>query len=227
MWGLVARRLRVALLVAVAAAISVTLVSGGVPQLASWNGGTPAYTQSVSAATMPAPSSASGGLASSSSTSSYAASSSSTTTVVYGTWTSEGSSTVGSTTTYYWQCSVGPYVGTSTDNPPSASSCSADSTTTSYSCPNGGTLSGTSCDTTVTTYTVDFAWNETSVGPSLIPDMQVVSASSCTSASWTTVATVTDSTGSYTVNSPSSSDYYGIRSVNGSWLGPVTSCTQG
>ena len=228
MWGVVAKRLKVTLLAVAVVVLPVTLVTGRTPQLASWGSGTPAYTQSVKAATIPAPATASGSLGSVSSTvsSSYAAHSYTASSTDVGYWYPQPN---WSTTGHYYICSVTGSPGDNTSAP-----CQKTVYYTAYDCPNGGTLSGTTCYTTTTTTTpaVKFAWTAptatSTLGQPLAPNVQVVSSTSCTSTSWTTVATVADSTGSYTVSSPSSSDYYAIRTLVGSdWTGPITSCTQG
>lgn len=169
-------------------AIAIALLSmllGGV-QLAAWSGSPSPNVLRVAAATIPAPSSASGYL---------------------------GTTQVGSTYTAQSIC-------------PSGGSCY-------YTCYLGGYyLSNGECIMYTTVPAVQFSWTTTTTtdasGSPLVPEVQVLEASSCTSTSWTTVATVADSTGSYTVNSPSSSDYYAIRTLAGSdWTGPITSCAQG
>lgn len=176
---------------------------------------------------MPAPASASGSLGSVSSTvsSSYAAHSYTASSTDVGYWYPQPN---WSTTGHYYICSVTGSPGDNTSAP-----CQKTVYYTAYDCPNGGTLSGTTCYTTTTTTTpvVTLSWTATIatsvLGQPLAPNMQVLQATSCTSTRWTVLATVADSTGSYTVNNPSTSDYYAIRTVNGSWTGPVVSCTQG
>jgi hypothetical protein len=189
MWGLVAKRLKVTLLAVAIVALPVTLVTGRASQLASWGSETPAYAQSVKAATIPAPASASGVLGSIQ--------------VVEETYTPQ------------------------TVVCPSGTICYVN-------CYLGGVLlyNNTECVIYTTTPAVEFSWTEptatSTLGQPLAPNVQVVSSTSCTSTNWTTIATVADSTGSYTVTSPSSSDYYAIRTLAGSdWTGPITSCTQG
>jgi hypothetical protein len=205
-------------------------------QLSAWQSSPSPAVMNVASATMPAPTSASGKLTSSSSsstsTSTYAAIASTTYSTVYGTWNILGCATLECS----FQCSVTGQVVNTFATPPAgapspSSPCETTSSSTSYSCPYGGYLSGTICyvttSTTTTTNTVKFTWSETYTGQFLVPNIQIVEATSCTSSSWTPIATATDSTGSYTVNSPSSSEYYAIRTVNHAWIGPVTSCTQG
>jgi hypothetical protein len=100
-----------------------------------------------------------------------------------------------------------------------------------YSCPNGGTLSGSTCYVTTVTPYIKFAWATPTAydanGQPLVTGVDVVEGSSCSTSSWTIVATASPSADSYTIDYPSTSEYYGIRTVNESWLGPVTSCTQG
>ena len=218
--------------------LALLLTLGGVLRLAAWSGSPAPNVLRISAATMPPPTSASGSLGSTSSTStsSYAASSyqyqsGTTTSYTYGTWIEDQAA--GSQQQY--TCSLNDYTFWSSGYPsfPCETSTTVPVYSTAYDCPNGGTLSGTTCYTTTTTTipAVKFSWTATSVasvlGQSLAPNVQVVSSSSCTSTTWTTLTTVADSTGSYTVSNPSTSDYYAIRTANGSWIGPVVSCTQG
>jgi len=203
-------------------------------QPAGWQSAPAQVTLKAAAATMPAPTSASGALASASktSTSTYSASSyqsQSGTTTTYGSWELVECAT----TECGWTCSVtGAFTTTSGSPPPPPSSpCETSSPTysTAYDCPNGGTLSGTTCyvTTTTTANTVQLSWSPTITGQFLVPKIQVVDATSCTSSTWTVLATESDITGSYTISSPSSTEYYGLRTLSGSWTGPVTSCTQG
>ena len=159
----------------------------------------------ISAATMPAPSTPSGNLSAVTTTSTYAA--------FYG---------CANGTAPFWDGNLDAYV------------CNggANYYYPGYYCLDGGYLSGTTCYVSTTTNEVKFSWvpstTTDAMGMPLVPQVQVVESTSCTSSSWTALATVADSTDSYTVSSPSAAEYYAIRTLNGStWTGPTTSCTQG
>ena len=107
-----------------------------------------------------------------------------------------------------------------------------------FTCPDGTSYTGsrnaliTCYYATTYTYYIVYSWTAPTTasasGATLAPEVQVVESTSCTGSSWTVLATVADSTGSYTVSSPSAAEYYAIRTFNGStWTGPTTSCTQG
>jgi hypothetical protein len=147
--------------------------------------------------------------------------------IIYGTWVYTGVLYSSSGQPFYqWSCSVGPGGATAADSPPPSSYCSVVISPAVYYCPRGGSLGGTECYKNFnigTSYSVNFSWKiSTSV-----PDVQVVKSSSCTGGSWSIVATVPDSDGSYTVNQVSSSEYYGVRPAKGSSVGIVSACTQG
>lgn len=223
--------------VVLALAFGVSLLTG--MRLSVWQSSPSPAVMKVTTATMPAPNSANGQLTStttsSTSTSSYPASSHQQPYTVYGSWSTVGCAPNAGQTECTYQCSLNGQTANNLGNPPSPPSsyaCSKTDYTTVYDCPNGGSLSGITCYVTTTSTsstpsTIKFTWSETYTGPFLVPDIQVVEANSCTSTNWTPIATESDSSGSYTVNSPSSSEYYAIRTINNSWIGPTTSCTQG
>ena len=127
---------------------------------------------------------------------------------------------------YQWSCTLGPGGATAADSPPPASYCSVVISPAVYYCPRGGSLGGTTCyitSNTGTSYDIKFAWTS-SIS---VPDVQIVKSSSCTGGSWSILATVPDSYGSYIVDQVSSSEYYGVRPANGSSVGLVSACTQG
>jgi len=188
-------------------------------QLASWNSAPASLAVDATAAVMPAPGSASGVTGSTTSTSSYGATfngyyCSPIPDMVYDGLLYIGS--VGLQCEYTWLADGTGY----NDNP-----------IYEYSCPDGGYLSGSNCIANTTTPDLKFTWATPTAydtnGQPLVTGVDVVEGSSCSASSWTNVATVSPSADSYTVDNPSTSEYYGIRTVNESWLGPVTSCTQG
>jgi len=100
-----------------------------------------------------------------------------------------------------------------------------------YSCPSGGTLSGTDCITT-TTPDIKFTWATPTAydasGQDFVTGVDVVEGSSCSTSSWKVVATVSPSTDSYTVDNPSTSEYYGLQTKGlGGWTSTVSGCTLG
>jgi len=187
-------------------------------QLASWNSTPASLSVDATATVMPAPGSASGDAVNTTITSSYEA-------------TQDGYDCPPEQNFYY----VGAIftsngVKCAYTDPSGEGATSYFPVIYEYDCPNGGTLSGTTCYTTTTPY-LKFIWATPTAydanGQPLVTGVDVVEGSSCSASSWTNVATVSPSADSYTIDNPSTSEYYGIRTVNESWLGPVTSCTQG
>jgi len=101
-----------------------------------------------------------------------------------------------------------------------------------YSCPYGGYQYGSNCDTTTTTPDIKFTWATPTAydasGQDFVTGVDVVEGSSCSASSWKVVATVSPSTDSYTVDNPSTSEYYGLQTKGlGGWTSTVSGCTLG
>jgi len=101
-----------------------------------------------------------------------------------------------------------------------------------YYCENGGTLSGTNCITTTTTPYLKFTWATPTAydasGQDFVTGVAVVEGSSCSTSSWTVVAKESPSADSYTVDDPSTSEYYGLQTTGfGGWTSTVSGCTLG
>jgi hypothetical protein len=158
-------------------------------------------------------------------TQSYSASVLTPANIQYGTWTYTGVLySPSGQPSYQWSCSLGAGAATTADSPPPAADCSQVISPAVYYCPQGGSLVDTECFKNIgTSYSVKFSWTASTS----VPNVQVVKSSSCTSGSWSVIATVPDNDGSYTVEQVSSSEYYGVRPVNGSLVGLVSACTQG
>jgi len=211
-------RLRSILLGAGVITASLALVALPAVGYSAWNSSV-SVSKTISAATVPTPESASGVAGSTTTTSSYGATFNGydcppISDMVYDGLLYIGS--VGLQCEYTWLADGTGY----NDNP-----------IYEYSCPDGGYLSGSNCIANTTTPDLKFTWATPTAydtnGQPLVTGVDVVEGSSCSASSWTNVATVSPSADSYTVDNPSTSEYYGIRTVNESWSGPVTSCTQG
>jgi hypothetical protein len=101
-----------------------------------------------------------------------------------------------------------------------------------YSCPDGGSLSGSTCITETTTPDIRFTWTTPTAydasGQDFVTGVDVVEGSSCSTSSWTVVATESPSVDSYTVDNPSTSEYYGLQTKGlGGWTSTVSGCTLG
>jgi len=101
-----------------------------------------------------------------------------------------------------------------------------------YSCPSGGTLSGTTCYTNTTSPYLQFTWKTPTAydasGQDFVTGVAVVEGSSCSTSSWKVVATAPPSADSYTIDNPSTSEYYGLQTIGiGGWTSSVSECSIG
>jgi len=101
-----------------------------------------------------------------------------------------------------------------------------------YSCPGSDLTFVQTCYTTTTTPDIKFTWATPTAydasGQDFVTGVDVVEGSSCSASSWKVVATVSPSTDSYTVDNPSTSEYYGLQTKGlGGWTSTVSGCTLG
>jgi len=100
-------------------------------------------------------------------------------------------------------------------------------------CSYGGNLLGSNCYyTTSTTPDVNFTWKTPTAydasGQNFVTGVDVVEGPSCSTSSWKVVATVSPSADSYTLDNPSTSEYYGLQTIGiGGWTSAVSGCTLG
>ena len=175
--------------------------------LATWTVPTTSTSTAYSTATMPSPSAATGGVNSETTTRSYNA--------YYGCWNESAP---------FWDGNLDAYVCTPLDGHYQYPG---------YYCFGGGYLSGTTCIVSTSTNVVKFSWttptNVDATGSPLVSQVEVVEATSCTGSPWTVVTSIASSTGAYTVSSPSSTEYYAVRTLSRykTWTSGVVACTQG
>jgi len=104
--------------------------------------------------------------------------------------------------------------------------------TLSHYCPDGGYLSGTTCYTNTTSPYLQFTWETPTAydasGQDFVTGVAVVEGSSCSTSSWKVVAKVSPSADSYMVDNPSTSEYYGLQTTGiGGWTSTVSGCSIG
>jgi len=105
-------------------------------------------------------------------------------------------------------------------------------TNLSHYCPDGGYLSGTTCYTNTTSPYLQFTWKTPTAydasGQDFVTGVAVVEGSSCSTSSWKVVATAPPSADSYTIDNPSTSEYYGLQTIGiGGWTSSVSECSIG
>jgi len=101
-----------------------------------------------------------------------------------------------------------------------------------YSCPDGGSLSGSDCITTTTTPYIKFTWATPTAydasGQNFVTGVDVVEGASCSASSWRVVATESPSADFYAIGNPSTREYYGLQTTGlGGWTSTVSGCTLG
>ena len=189
------------------------------PAYSAWHTAV-SMSESVGAATVPTPGSASGVTGSTTTTSSYAATFDGYYCPTMSGYTYHGLvyvGGVGEQCWYTWNFDNTNYY---------------DTPVYEYSCPSGGSLSGSTCYTTTTTPYLKFTWTTPTAydtsGQPYVTGVDVVEGSSCSTSSWTNVATVSPSADSYTIDNPSTSEYYGLQTTGlGGWTSTVSGCTLG